>query len=125
MPILAIIWFLFDGVSIQLTALLGVLITIIVSLFRKDTNLFLDENGKFTIWKFMEGLRSGARTALGVAAATASAGMIVGGGTKTGRGIKLGGKLIGIARAITDNPETLLILTLFFTMIFSFILVLV
>ncbi|HLS36517.1 MAG TPA: TRAP transporter permease [Bacillota bacterium] len=121
-PILAIIWFLFDGVSIPRTALLGVLITIIVSLFRKDTNLFLDENGKFTIWKFMEGLRSGARTALGVAAATASAGMIVGVVTKTGLGIKLGGKLIGIARAITDNPEILLILTLFFTMIASLIL---
>lgn len=121
-PILAIIWLLFDGVSIPRTALLGILITIGVSLFRKDTNLFLDEKGKFTIQKFIDGLTSGARTALGVAAATASAGMIVGVVTKTGLGLKLGNNLVSLAKSITNTPSTLLFLTLFFTMIASLIL---
>jgi len=121
-PIIAIIWLLFDGVSIPRTALLGVLITIGVSLFRKDTNIFLDENGKFTIQKFVDGLTSGARTALGVAAATASAGMIVGVVTKTGLGLKLGNNLVSMAKALTSTPSTLLLLTLVFTMIASLIL---
>lgn len=121
LPILAIIWLLFEGYSIQRTALIGVLTTIIVSLFRRDTNIFLDE-GRFTINKFILGLTNGARTALGVAAATASAGMIVGVVTKTGLGLKLGNNLVGMAKAITSTPSTLLMLTLVFTMIASLIL---
>src|SRR5699024_8211593 len=84
--------------------------------------IFLDENGKFTIQKFVDGLTSGARTALGVAAATASAGMIVGVVTKTGLGLKLGNNLVSMAKALTSTPSTLLLLTLVFTMIASLIL---
>lgn len=122
LPILAIIWLLFDGVSIPRTALLGILITIGVSLFRKDTNIFLDDDGKFTIQKFVDGLTQGARTALGVAVATASAGIIVGVITKTGIGLKLGNNLVSLAKAITSSPNALLMVTLFFTMITSLIL---
>ena len=76
LPILAIVWLLFQGFSIERTALYGIAITILVSLFRKDTRI--------TPSKFIIALTSGARTALGVAAATACAGIIVGVVTRTG-----------------------------------------
>ncbi|MET3698309.1 TRAP transporter 4TM/12TM fusion protein [Bacillus oleivorans] len=113
-PILAIIWFLFIGVSIERTALYGIGITILVSLFRKDTRI--------TPPKFIAALVDGARTALGVAAATACAGIIVGVVTKTGLGLKLGNSLVSLAASMADNPNVILFLTLFFTMIASIIL---
>ena len=61
------------------------------------------------------GLESGARGAIGVLAATACAGIIIGVVTKTGLGLKLGAVLVDIAQGN-------LILTLVFTMITSIIL---
>jgi TRAP transporter 4TM/12TM fusion protein len=61
------------------------------------------------------GLESGARGAIGVLAATACAGIIIGVVTKTGLGLKLGAVLVDIAQGN-------LILTLIFTMITSIIL---
>lgn len=113
-PILAIVWLLFQGVSIGRTALLGIAITVIVSLFRKDTRI--------TPTKFITALTSGARTALGVAAATASAGIIVGVVTSTGLGLKFGNTLVNVAGTIALNADMQLILTLVFTMIASIIL---
>ncbi|MCM3618169.1 TRAP transporter permease [Sutcliffiella horikoshii] len=114
LPILVIVVLLFQGFSIERTALYGILSTIIVSLFRKDTRI--------TPAKFILALTNGARTALGVAAATACAGIIVGVVTKTGLGLKLGNSLVSIAASITSTPTLLLLLTLFFTMIASIIL---
>lgn len=114
LPILAIVLFLFQGMSVERAALYGILATIIVSLFRKDTRI--------TPRKFVEALRQGARTALGVAAATACAGIIVGVVTKTGLGLKLGNGLVDIAGSISFSTESQLLLTLFFTMIASIIL---
>ncbi|WP_243354903.1 TRAP transporter permease [Bacillus litorisediminis] len=114
LPILAIIWFLYVGVSIERTALYGIGITILVSLFRKDTRI--------TPAKFIAALTDGARTALGVAAATACAGIIVGVVTKTGLGLKLGNGLVSFAATLADNPNVILFLTLLFTMITSIIL---
>lgn len=122
LPILAIVYFLFAGFSIERTAIYGILITIGVSLFSKKTNMFLDDNNKFTFRKLIEALTSGARTALGVAAATACAGIIVGVVTKTGLGLKMGNMLVDLAGTIANSPQTLLLLTLFFTMITSIIL---
>ncbi|HEY4600765.1 MAG TPA: TRAP transporter permease [Cerasibacillus sp.] len=113
-PILAIIWFLYQGFSIERTALYGILAAIIVSLFLEETRI--------TPKKFILALTSGARTALGVAAATAAAGIIVGVVTKTGLGLKMGNSLVGLAESITSSPQALLLLTLFFTMIASLIL---
>jgi TRAP transporter 4TM/12TM fusion protein len=121
LPILAIVYMLFNGYSIERTAIYGIIITIVVSLFRKDTNMFLKDN-KFTLSKLIDGLTTGARTALGVAAATASAGIIVGVVTKTGLGLKLGNSLVDLADSITNAPQALLLLTLFFTMITSIII---
>lgn len=122
LPIVAIVYFLFSGFSIERTAIYGILITIGVSLFSKRTNMFLDDNNKFTISKLIEALTSGARTALGVAAATACAGIIVGVVTKTGLGLKMGNMLVDMAASIANSPQTLLLLTLFFTMVTSIIL---
>lgn len=114
LPILAIIWMLFKGFSIERTAVYGIAITILVSVIRKDTRI--------TPRKFVDALTSGARTALGVAAATACAGIIVGVVTKTGLGLKLGNGLVDLAGAIASSTEIQLFLTLGFTMITSIIL---
>src|SRR5690625_3146304 len=113
-PILFIVFLLFQGFSIERTALLGILSTIVVSMFLKETRI----NFK----KFIDALTAGARTALGVAAATACAGIIVGVVTKTGLGLKMGNSLVSIAGSISTNIEMQLILTLVFTMITSIII---
>jgi len=114
LPIVAIVYFLFIGMSVERAAIYGILATVIVSLFRKDTRI--------TPAKFIVALEQGARTALGVAAATACAGIIVGVVTKTGLGLKLGNSLVSIAGAIASSPEIQLMLTLVFTMITSIII---
>ncbi|MFD1416470.1 TRAP transporter permease [Oceanobacillus jeddahense] len=114
LPILAIVYFLFMGMSVERAAVYGILSVILVSLFRKDTRI--------TLTKFLVALEQGARTALGVAAATACAGIIVGVVTKTGLGLKLGNSLVSIAGTIASTPEIQLMLTLIFTMITSIIL---
>ncbi|MCF3943528.1 TRAP transporter permease [Oceanobacillus alkalisoli] len=122
LPIVAIVYFLFEGFSIERTALYGILAAIIVSMFSKETNMFLDKKGKFTLGKFLTALTDGARTALGVAAATACAGIIVGVVTRSGLGLKLGNSLVGMAESIAFNDMMLILLTLFFTMITSIII---
>lgn len=114
LPILVIIFFLFKGFSIERTALYGILSAIIVSMFLKETRI--------TFRKCIDALTSGARTALGVAAATACAGIIVGVVTKTGLGLKMGNSLVSIAGSISSNIQMQLLLTLVFTMITSLIL---
>lgn len=114
LPILIIVFLLFKGFSIERTALYGILSTIVVSLFLKETRINFS--------RFIEALTSGARTALGVAAATACAGIIVGVVTKTGLGLKMGNSLVSIAGAIAPTVQTQLLLTLVFTMITSLIL---
>ena len=83
-------------------------------MFRKDTRINLR--------KISIALQDGARNALGVAAATACAGIIVGVVTKTGLGLKLGHSIVGLASSITSEPFFLLMLTLVFTMITSIII---
>ncbi|MDK7179078.1 TRAP transporter large permease subunit, partial [Micrococcus luteus] len=77
------------GFSIERTALLGIVSAIVVSLFLKDTRI--------TLPKIIEALTSGARTSLGVAAACACAGIIVGVVTNTGLGLKMGNGLLDMA----------------------------
>jgi len=113
-PIIIIIVLMDLGSSISRAALWGIIFTVVVSLFRKDTRI--------TFSKFITALADGARNALGVAAATACAGIIVGIVTKTGLGLKLGHGIVGIAKLMTSQPQLLLLLTLFFTMITSIII---
>ncbi|MEW9674228.1 TRAP transporter permease [Ammoniphilus sp. 3BR4] len=107
LPIIAIIGFLMSGVSPTRAALYGILTTIIVGAFNKETRM--------SPMDILRALESGARAALAVAAATASAGMIVGVVTLTGVGLKFANGLLAFSGGI-------ILLTLFFTMIASIIL---
>ena len=80
LPIFGIIVFLLIGIPTMKAALLGIVLTIIVSSFDKSTRLGFKD--------MIEALVDGARTALAVAAATACAGIIVGVVVKTGLRLK-------------------------------------
>ncbi|MDF2679146.1 MAG: C4-dicarboxylate transporter [Brevibacillus sp.] len=107
LPIVIIITALMMNISAERSAIIGILSTIVVGAFRKETRMSLSD--------ILEALASGARMALGVVAATACAGIIVGTITLTGIGLKLANGLIDLAGGQ-------LFLTLFFTMIASLIL---
>ena len=107
LPLVGIIYFLVEGSTPMRAALAGLGLCIAVGMVRKATRLNLP--------KLIETLESGARGALGVAAACATAGIIVGVVTLTGLGLKMGDGLIALAGGT-------LILTLVFTMITSLIL---
>jgi len=106
-PIIAIIVLLMTGMSVMLAALYSIVISIVVSAFNKETRI--------GIRGIIDALVDGARTALGVAAATAAAGIIVGVVTKTGLGLKLANGLLDIAGGA-------LLPTLILTMVASLIL---
>ncbi|MBD8013662.1 TRAP transporter permease [Microbacterium sp. APC 3898] len=107
LPIIAIIVFLLIGIPTMQAALYGILLTIFVSAFNKETRL----NFKDIILALVDG----ARTALAVAAATAAAGIIVGVVVKTGLGLSLAN---GLVSASGGN----ILLTLFFTMLAAIVL---
>jgi TRAP transporter 4TM/12TM fusion protein len=106
-PIVAVIVLLMSGMSVTRSALWAIVAAIVVGYFNKETRMGLMD--------IIEALVNGARTALGVAAATAAAGMIVGVVTLTGLGLKLANGLIDLSGGI-------LIFTLFFTMVASLVL---
>lgn len=106
-PIAAVIFLLMSGLSITLAALYAIVISIIVGFIHKRKEL------KF--YDLIDALVDGARTALGVASATAAAGIIVGVVTLTGLGLSLANGLLDLSGGIP-------FLTLFFTMIASLIL---
>ncbi|MFS0556180.1 TRAP transporter permease [Brevibacillus sp. 179-C9.3 HS] len=107
LPIAIIITALMMNISAERAAIIGIVSTIVVGAFRKETRM--------SIADILAALASGARMALGVVAATACAGIIVGTITLTGIGLKLANGLIDLAGGQ-------LLLTLFFTMIASLIL---
>jgi TRAP transporter 4TM/12TM fusion protein len=107
LPIIAVIFLLMSGMSVIRAALWSIVITVVVSSIRKETRIGFKG--------MVEALVDGARTALGVAAATAAAGIIVGVVTKTGLGLKMANGLIDLAGGA-------LLPTLFLTMIAALIL---
>lgn len=107
LPIFGIIYFLASGQSPMKAAFYGILLTIGVSFIRKDTRIGFRG--------ILEGLEDGARSALPVVMACASAGIIVGVVTLTGLGLKLAH---GIVKLSGGN----IYLTMVFTMIASIIL---
>lgn len=106
-PILLIIVLMLTGVPVMKAALYGVLACILVGAINKETRL-----GPLDI---IDALVDGARTALGVVAATACAGIIVGVVVKTGLGLSLANSLVKLAGGS-------IMLTLFLVMIASLIL---
>jgi len=107
LPIVVIVVALMSGVSPISAALYGIVSCIAVGFFRKDTRM--------TFADFVLTLRNGARSALGVVAATAAAGMIVGTVLLTGLGLKFANGLIDLSGGV-------LILTLLLTMLSSILL---
>ena len=107
LPILIIIGALMMNISAERSAIIGIVSTVVVGAIRKETRMSLTD--------ILEALAAGARASLGIIAATACAGIIVGTVTLTGIGLKLANGLIDLAGGN-------LFLTLFFTMIASLIL---
>jgi TRAP transporter 4TM/12TM fusion protein len=107
LPILIIIGALMTNMSAERAAIIGIVSTVVVGAFRKETRMSFAD--------ILEALASGARVSLGIIAATACAGIIVGTVTLTGIGLKL-------ANGLIDLSGGNLFLTLFFTMIASLIL---
>lgn len=107
LPIVVIFHQLLSGRTPMRAALAAIIVAFLVSLLRKETRMSLQE--------LIETFEQGARTALPVIAACASAGIVVGVVVQTG----LGGR---IADGIIELGAGSLFLTLFFTMIACLIL---
>ncbi|SLM19265.1 TRAP transporter, 4TM/12TM fusion protein [uncultured spirochete] len=106
-PLVAIIYLLVTGYTPMKAALWAIILSIVSSWLKKSTRIPPIE--------IVRALEAGARSALGVLAATACAGIIIGVVTLTGLGLKLGSVLVDLAGGR-------LVPTLFFTMLTSLIL---
>jgi TRAP transporter 4TM/12TM fusion protein len=106
-PLIAIIYVLTEGFTPTLAALVGLGLSVVAGALKKDTRMSISE--------IIDALEAGARGAVGVAIACATAGIIVGVVTLTGLGLKMANGLIDLAGGN-------LFLTLFFSMITSLIL---
>lgn len=107
LPLIAIVYLLVKGFSPMKAALWAIALTIATAMLKRSTRI--------SVRDILKGMEDGARSALGVIIACATAGIIIGVVTKTGLGLKLGSTLISLA-------DGNLLLTLFFTMITSIIL---
>jgi TRAP transporter 4TM/12TM fusion protein len=119
LPLVAIIYMLVEGRTPTFAALFGIYTAIGVDLISTLVLAIRKKRLKATMieffWDCVKALETGARGAVGVALACASAGIIVGTVTLTGLGLKMGDGLVSLAQGN-------LLLTLFFTMITSLIL---
>jgi TRAP transporter 4TM/12TM fusion protein len=106
-PLIAIIYVLTEGFTPTRAALVGLGLSVAAGMLQKATRMSVPE--------IFNALEAGARGALGVAIACATAGIIVGVVTLTGLGLKMANGLIDLAGGR-------LLPTMFFTMITSLIL---
>ena len=106
-PLIAIIYILVEGYTPTFAALVGLGLSIVAGMITKATRM--------NPWDIITAMQAGARGALGVAIACATAGIIVGVVTLTGLGLKMANGLVELAGGN-------LFFTLFFTMITSLIL---
>ena len=107
LPLIAIIYLLVSGYTPMKAALWAIVLAIFASMLRRSTRI--------TPIQIIEGLEKGAKGALGVLIACATAGIIIGVVTKTGVGLKL-------ASALLDLAGGNLLPAMFFTMITSLLL---
>lgn len=105
-PLIAIIALLASGYTPMKAALAGIFISIATAMLRASTRM--------SFYDIVDGLVKGARGALGVIIACASAGMIIGIVTKTGVGLKLASALVTVA---AGNFMLLLICTMLTSLI--------
>ena len=107
LPLFAIIFFLVWGFTPLYAALMGLVVCVLAAQVRKSTRMGIRDIGN--------AFAAGARGAVGVAIACATAGIIIGVVTLTGLGLKMANGLVELAGGN-------LLFTLFFTMITSLIL---
>jgi TRAP transporter 4TM/12TM fusion protein len=107
LPLVGIIFFLEQGYTPMLAALLGLFMIIVVSFLHAETRLSFRD--------IIQGLEDGTRAALPVIIACATAGIIVGVITLSGLGLKMAGGIVDLAGGSVY-------LTLILTMISSLIL---
>lgn len=108
-PVLTILAVMYSGYSAPLAALAGTLACFPVAFLRATTR------GNVRFWVIIDAMTDGARNALGVALACASAGIIIGVVTLTGAGIVFTQFVVGLA-------QDTLILALVLTMIAGIVL---
>lgn len=107
LPVVVIVFFLVKGMTPLLSAFYGIISILLVSSIKKETRIGLTG--------ILEAMATGAKNAVGVAAACATAGIVVGIVTMSGLGLKLGSAIVALSMGN-------LFLTLFFVMIASIIL---
>ena len=101
-PLVIIFYYLFRGYTPLRAAFVGILVSFALSFLKEDTRMGIKD--------LIDTLREGAISALGVAAACASVGFIVGVTTLTGLGLKFTSLTVALANGN-------LFLALFFTMV--------
>lgn len=94
-PLVAIIYFLLAGYTPLKAAFNGILVSFALSWLNKETRL--------TPAKLYDAFQSGARSAIGVACACATVGMVVGMGTLTGLALKIAGAIVAMAGVSPDG----------------------
>lgn len=107
LPLLGLLYFLISGKTPIYSAFWSILLSIVVSFFRKETRMSFKD--------IIEALENGARTALGVAMSCAVVGLIIGVATLTGFGLKLAGAILFLGKGN-------LLITLILTMIACIVL---
>ncbi|PUU93782.1 MAG: TRAP transporter, 4TM/12TM fusion protein [Halanaerobium sp.] len=101
-PLIIIFYYLFRGYTPLRAAFLGIIVSFALSFLKEDTRMGLQD--------LLDTLREGAISALGVAAACAAVGFIVGVTTLTGLGLKFTSLTVALSQGN-------LFLALFFTMV--------
>lgn len=106
-PLVGLLYLLIKGFTPIYAAFYSIILTILASALRKETRMSFKD--------IIEALEEGARTALGVAMACATVGLIIGVATLTGFGLKLAGAILFLGKGN-------LIITLFLTMVACIVL---
>src|SRR5690606_5297679 len=107
LPLVGIIYLLASGYTPMKAAFYAIVLAVVAAMLHKSTRMS---------WRdIVAALEQGARSAIGIVMATASAGIIIGVITLTGLGLKLASGLIGLAGGS-------LFLTLLFVMVTSLVL---
>lgn len=108
LPVIFLLYMLFfSGTTVIYSAVLTIVVTILVSMLRKETRMSVQD--------FMDALALGAKQTVSVAIACACVGIIIGVSSKTGFGLTMANTIISLG-------DTSLIFTLVFTMITCMIL---
>ncbi len=104
--LVAIVVFLVGGVPAFKAVIYATAVQILLS--------YLDRKHRMTPRRLFTALATGVRGVLGVAAVCAAAGVVASMITRTGLGLQLHSILVNSARAVTDNPTAVLVITAVF-----------